>query len=96
MGFLGRPRCPCEDFERFLKGVKNVEMVGGVLDGKVVGMDQLNKLADLPSRDQLLAQVVGTIAAPLRDLVGTLQAIPRNMVGVLEAIRKQKEAEEAA
>ena len=71
-------------------------MVGGVLDGKVVGMDQLQKLADLPTRDQLLAQVVGTIAAPLRDLVGTLNAIPTKMVRVIEAVRVKKEEEEAA
>lgn len=94
--FSEDPVAPAKILKDFSKDVKNIEMVGGVLDGNVVGMDQLNKLADLPSRDQLLAQVVGTIAAPLRDLVGTLQAVPRNMVGVLDAIRRKKEEEEAA
>ena len=44
----------------------------------------------------LLAQVVGTIAAPLRNLVGTLNALPRNLVNVLDQIRKQKEEAAAA
>jgi large subunit ribosomal protein L10 len=93
--FSNDPVAPAKILKDFAKGVKKVSMVGGVLDGKVVGADQLQKLADLPTREQLLGQVVGTIAAPLRDLVGTLNAIPRNMVGVLDAIRKQKEEEAA-
>ena len=66
-------------------------MQAGILDGKVVDGATLENLAGLPSRDQLIAQVVGTIAMPLRNLVGTLNAVPRNMVNVIEAIRKQKE-----
>lgn len=94
--FSEDPVAPAKILKDFAKEVDNVAMVGGVLDGKVVGTDQLQKLADLPTRDQLLAQVVGTIAAPLRDLVGTLNAVPRNMVGVIDAIRRKKEEEEAA
>lgn len=94
--FSEDPVAPAKILKDFSKGVNNVAMVGGVLDGKVVGMDQLDKLADLPTRDQLLAQVVGTIAAPLRDLVGTLNAIPTKMVRVLEAVRVKKEEEDAA
>ena len=71
-------------------------MVGGVLNGKAVNGEQLKALASLPSRDQLLAQVVGTIAAPLRNFVGVLNAVPRNLVGVIAAIEKKKAEESAA
>jgi len=94
--FCDDPVTPAKILKDFGKDVEFVQMSGGILDGKVVGSDQLNVLASLPSRDALLAQVVGTIAAPLRNLVGTLHAVPRNMVNVLDQIRKQKEEGEAA
>lgn len=94
--FCEDPVAPAKILKEFSKEVDQVAMLGGVLDGEVVGLEQLQKLADLPSREQLLAQVVGTIAAPLRNLVGTLNAVPRNAVGVIDAIRRKKEEEEAA
>lgn len=77
--------------KNFAKDVPVVEMSGGILDGKVVTTDMLKSLADLPSREVLLAQLVGTMAAPLRNFVGVMSAVPRNLVGVLNAVQKQKE-----
>lgn len=94
--FCADPVTPAKLLKEFSKNVKAIVMRGGILDGEPIGADQLNALAVLPSKDQLLAQVVGTIAMPLRNLVGVLSAVPRNMVNVLDQIRKQKEESEAA
>ncbi|MDP7639485.1 MAG: 50S ribosomal protein L10 [Candidatus Hydrogenedentes bacterium] len=94
--FCEDPVAPAKILKEFSKDVEAIVMRGGILDGKPVTSDQLNSLADLPSQDQLRAQVVGTIAMPLRNLVGVLSAVPRNMVNVLDQIRKQKEEAEAA
>ena len=94
--FSEDPVAPARLLKEFAKEAKVINMLGGVLDGEVVDANKLQTLADLPSRDQLIAQVVGTIAMPLRNLVGTLNAVPRNAVQVIEAIRKKKEEEEAA
>lgn len=94
--FSSDPVAPAKILKEFAKKSKQITMVGGVLGGKAVSADQLNALASLPSREQLLAQVVGTIAAPLRNLVGTLNAVPRNLVCVIDQIQKKKAAEEAA
>lgn len=94
--FCEDPVTPAKVLKDFGKQSKFVVMGGGVLEGKVVTAEQMQALADLPSRDQLLAQVVGTIAAPLRNLVGTLNAVPRNLVNVLDQVRKQKEEADAA
>lgn len=94
--FSEDPVAPAKILKDFANDVKVITMLGGILDGEIVDAAKLGKLADLPSRDQLIAQVVGTIAMPLRNLVGTLNAVPRNMVQVVEAIRKKKEEEEAA
>jgi len=94
--FSKDPVAPAKILKEFSATVQFVSMAGGVLDGKVVSPEQLIRLAALPSREQLLAQTVGTIAAPLRNLVGTLNALPRNLVSVLDEIRKKKEEESAA
>lgn len=94
--FSDDPVAPAKVLKEFGKKVKKVSMVGGVLEGAVIAPERLIALADLPSREQLLAQVVGTIAAPLRNLVGTLDAVPRKMVNVVDAIRRKKEEEGAA
>lgn len=94
--FCEDPVAPAKVLKDFAKDVKAITLLGGVLDGVVIDGAKLNALADLPSRDQLIAQVVGTIAMPLRNLVGALDAVPRKAVNVIEAIRKKKEEEEAA
>lgn len=87
---------PAKILKNFGKDVQFVVMRGGILTGSVVTGAQLEALAELPSREQLIAQVVGTIAMPLRNTVGVLSALPRNLVNALDQIRKQKEEAQAA
>ncbi len=95
--FSDDPVAPAKALKAFAKEAPVVAMSGGILQGKVVTAQELTALADLPPREALLAQVVGTIAAPLRNCVGVLNALPRNLVNVLDQVRKQKEeAAEAA
>lgn len=79
------------------KGNEALIIKGAILNGQtVLNKDQVFALADLPSRDQLLAQVVGTLAAPLRSLVTVLSAPSRDFVTVLSKIKDQKEETPAA
>lgn len=89
--FSKDPVAPAKIIKDFSKQVDKVMMSGGIVSGKVVGPDSLKALADLPSMDQLRAQVVGVIAMPLRNVVGALSALPRNLASVVDQIRKQKE-----
>jgi large subunit ribosomal protein L10 len=59
---------------------------GGLLGAKVLTATDASALADLPSRDQLLAQLAGAIAAPLQTFAGLLQALPRNLAYGLQAL----------
>ncbi|MDE0667110.1 MAG: 50S ribosomal protein L10 [Acidimicrobiaceae bacterium] len=59
---------------------------GGVLGTKVLGPEDLVALADLPSRDVLLAQLAGGLQAPLVKLAGLLEALPRNFAYGLKAL----------
>jgi large subunit ribosomal protein L10 len=89
--FSKDPVAPAKILKEFHKESEFVKMVGGVLSGQVVNAGKLEQLADLPSREQLVAQVVGTIAMPLRNLAGALNALPRNLANVVDQIREQKE-----
>ncbi|MBR4400735.1 MAG: 50S ribosomal protein L10 [Synergistes sp.] len=74
------------------KGNEALVIKGAILGGnQILNKDQVFALADLPSKEALLAQVVGTIAAPLRGLVTVLSGPQRNFVTVLSKIRDQKE-----
>ena len=76
----------------FIREVKKpeVKIRGGLLDGKWITAEQVKSLADLPSREVLLAKLLGTMQAPLSGLVGAMSGLPRNVVYALEQIRKQK------
>lgn len=94
--FCEDPVAPARILKKYTKDIAVLQVRGGILDGKPVDAAMLDALADLPSRDQLLGQLVGTFAAPLRGFLGTLQAVPRDFVGVLAALKKKQEEGAAA
>jgi large subunit ribosomal protein L10 len=63
---------------------------GGVLDGKALSPKDIGALADLPSRDVLLAQFAGALASPLRTMAGLLKAVPQNLAYGLSALLDSK------
>jgi large subunit ribosomal protein L10 len=68
----------------------NLVIKGGVLGTTVLSAVDASALADLPSRDQLLAQLVGAMAAPLQQMAGLLAALPRNFAYGLRALAEQQ------
>lgn len=79
----------------FSKDHKALEIKAGILDGKVIALDEVKALAELPSREELLAKLVGSMQAPISGLVNVLQGTIRNFVYTLEAVRQKKEQESA-
>ena len=70
-----------------------LEILGAIdEDGKVLSKEEVMALALLPSREQLLGQVVGTIAAPLRGLVRVLNGNVTGLVYAVSAIAEKKTA----
>jgi len=62
----------------------------GLVDGTIFGQAELERLAQLPSRDELLSKVVGAISSPMTALVGTLDSILREFVLTIDAIAEAK------
>jgi large subunit ribosomal protein L10 len=79
-----------------LRPYRIVRITGGVLGDRRIGSDDVTRLAALPSRDVLLAQVVGGIAAPLATTAGLLDAPLRDVAGLFAALADQKAAGQAA
>jgi large subunit ribosomal protein L10 len=65
---------------------------GGLADGSLLSSADLAALADLPSREVLLARVAGALAAPMQQLAGLLQALPQNLAYGISALIDQREA----
>lgn len=75
----------------FAKEHKAIKVKAGLMDGALLPVEKLDALAKLPSREVLLAQVVGGMQAPLTGFAGALQGLLRNLVSVLDQVREQKE-----
>ena len=76
----------------FAKTHPNLGLVRGVLNGKLVDPSDMETLSRLPSREELLGRVLGTMMAPVSAFVNTLAAVPRSFLNVLKAIEEQKSA----
>ncbi|HEY9439154.1 MAG TPA: 50S ribosomal protein L10 [Streptomyces sp.] len=64
----------------------------GLVDGRRVTPAQVKRLADLPPREVLLAQLAGYIQAPMAQFAGVMNGLLSQMVGALEALRAQRSA----
>lgn len=74
----------------FAKTNQKLELVGGILEGKVLSRDDVAALAKLPSKQELLGILVGTMQAPVRGFASTLAGTMRNLVSVLDQVAKAK------
>ena len=86
------PVAPAKALVEFAKKNEVFELKAGMLDGKLLDINSIKALSDLPSREQLLAKMLGSMSAPATNFVGVMAAIPRSFVQVLAAIKDQKEA----
>ena len=86
------PVAAAKVLSKFAKEQQNTfKLKAGVLSGKTITVPDIQALADLPSREVLLAKLLGSLNAPASNFVGLLAAIPGSFVRVLDAIRTQKE-----
>jgi len=68
---------------------------GGAIPGQVMNAKEVGSLASLPSREELLAKLMGTMQAPVTTFVQTLNQVPSKFVRTLAAVRDQKEKQAA-
>lgn len=88
----GDPVGPAKVLMDFIKGNDNLEAKVGILSGNIMEAADIKRLADMPSRDAMLARTMATMNAPASNFVRTLFEIPSSFVRVLGSIQRQKEA----
>ena len=75
----------------FLKGRKDMVLKGGVVDREVLSAEQIEALASMPSREELLSKLAYVLLAPVRNLAAALQSPVRNLASVLGQIEGTKQ-----
>ncbi len=84
------PVTPAKVLFEFAKTHKNLEIKMGLLEGQVITPEKIKNLADLPSREVLVATVLGTMQAPITSFVRVLNANITGLARALDQIREQK------
>ena len=77
---------------KFIKENKKGEILGAVLDGKVLSADEAKKLASMPSKEELYAKILGSINSPASGLVYSINGVMSALVRAIDAVSKQKSA----
>ena len=77
---------------KYAKEYDALEIKAGSMSGKLLSTDEIKALAQLPSRDELLAKLMGTMQAPTAKFVQTLNEVPTKFARGLAAVRDSKEA----
>ena len=84
---------PSKLINEFVRSTRlKLDVKGGLVEGRVFTADQVKQLADLPSRETLLAQLLGTLQSPVAQLVGIMQTPVQQLLGVLDAYKSKLEA----
>lgn len=73
------------------KDIKAIEVTGALVNGEQVPATQVQEIADLPSREELIAKLLFLLQSPITRFARVLAAIPRDFVMVLEQVRQKKE-----
>jgi large subunit ribosomal protein L10 len=91
----GDPAAVAKKLSDVARETRILRLKGALVEGQTLDEAGVRRLATLPPREVLQAQVVGVLAAPLQQLVTLLSAAPREFVVVLDQIIQKKQAEAA-
>ena len=86
------PVSPAKALSQFIKETKKCEILGAVLDGKLLTDKETKALANLPSKAELYAKMLGSINSPASGIVGSINAVMSQLTRTMAAVRDQKTA----
>ena len=90
-GISDDPVAAAKVLHAYAKGNEKLVIKGGAMPNYVMSAKEIGALATLPSREELLAKLLGTMQAPIAKFVQTLNEVPGKFVRTLAALRDQKE-----
>lgn len=84
------PISPAKILQDFVAAGGKIQIKTGFMEGEVLAADRVEALAKLPSKEELLGQIVAGVQSPLYGLGGVLNGLLRGLVGALSAIERQR------
>lgn len=87
------PVAPARIIKKIVEKQKKLDLKSAVVDGQVFDGSQLKQVADLPTREDLIAGIIGSIAAPASGIVGAINAVMRDLASVIEEVGKKQAGE---
>lgn len=92
----GDPASPARVLRDFQKTNEKLQLKAGFVEGRVLSSDEVKVLANLPTRDQLISQVMQLALAPTQSVVYVINALLTKVVRTVDAVREAKEKGGAA
>ncbi len=86
------PVAPAKIIKKFREKHNKLTVKACILEKQVFDGTQLETIARMPSRPEVIAGILGTLQSPVSGIVGTIHAVMQNLVGVIDAIEKKKAA----
>ena len=83
---------PAKIIKNYSKDKNKFTFKGSYIESQFYGPEQLDALASMPTKEEIMASIVGSIAAPASGIVGAINAVMRDLVGVVDAISKKEAA----
>lgn len=77
---------------KFAKKIEVLKLVGGIMDGKILSLKDIKILADLPSKEELLAQFMSMLLSPLQKFHGTISAPMSSFARAAQAYADKKQS----
>lgn len=86
------PVTPAKAVAKFIKDTKKGAIVGAVLDGKLLTEAETKALAELPTKEELFAKMLGSINSPASGIANSINAVLSQLTRAMAAVRDQKAA----
>ncbi|NES84289.1 MAG: 50S ribosomal protein L10 [Moorea sp. SIO2B7] len=83
-------------YKEFQKATKKTELRGGVMEGRALTKDEVEAIGDLPSKEQLIAQIAGGINALTTKIAVGIKEVPSSLARSIQAISEKEEEDAAA
>jgi large subunit ribosomal protein L10 len=83
---------PAKVIKKYYKEKNKFSFKGSYIESNFYGAEQLDVLASMPTKEEVMASIIGSIASPASGIVGAINAVMRDVVGVVDAISKREAA----
>ncbi len=83
---------PAKALSKFIKDTKKGEIIAAAMDGKLLSAEEAKALANLPSKEELYAKMLGCINSPASGIANSVNAVMSSLVRAVAAVRDQKQA----